>query len=204
MKTFTRGAVGAAALALISAGSAAFAQPAFQNVRGTIEKLDGANLIVKSRDGTSITVKLGEPLTVRGVIKISLSDVKPGSRVGITSLPQAAGGPPKAVEVHIFSEDIRPPEMQTPYDLVPQSTMTNATVNETVAGNDGQTLTVKFKDGETKILVPPGTPIATYVPGKKEELVPGAPVVVRAAKAPDGSFSANAVSVGRDGFVPPM
>jgi hypothetical protein len=207
MSKFTRRTLGLAAASLIVATSAALAQaPAGTPVmvRGTVEKLDGSTLIVKTREGTEASIKLAEPTGVRGVIKISLADVKPGSRVGISSLPQAAGGPAKALEVHIFPEDVRPPETQTPYDLAPQSTMTNATVNQTVAGNDGHTLTVKYKDGEFKVLVSADTPNATYVPGNKDELKPGAKVVIRAMKAPDGTISTNNVSVGRDGFTPPM
>jgi hypothetical protein len=199
------------ARALVIAGSTlalmsfASAQPTFKNIRGTVEKIDGFTMVVKTREGDDVTVKLGEKYTVRGVVKIPLSDVKPGSRVGVASVPQAAGGPAKALEVHVFPDDIKPPEMQTPHDLAPQSTMTNATVTETVAANDGQTLTLKFKDGETKILVPPGTPIATYVPGTRDELKPGAKIMIfRATKEPDGMFAANGVSVGRDGFAPPM
>jgi hypothetical protein len=208
MTNFTRRMTfGLAAASLMIASSAALAQaPAGTPVmvRGTIEKLDGATLVIKTREGTEASVKLADPYGVRGVIKIPLSDVKPGSRVGITSMPQADGGTPKALEVHIFPEDVRPPEIQTPYDLAPKSTMTNATVNQTVAGNDGHTLTVKYKDGEMKVQVSPDTPIATYVPGTKDELKAGAKVVVRAMKAPDGTLSSNSVSVGRDGFTPPM
>lgn len=199
--------LGLAAVSLAAMGSVVLAQaPAGTPVmvRGTIDKLDGSTLMVKTREGSEVAIKLADPFGVRGVIKISLADVKPGSRVGITSMPQADGSAPKALEVHIFPEDVRPPEIQTPYDLVPKSTMTNATVNQTVAGNDGHTLTVKYKDGEMKVQVSPDTPIATYVPGTKDELKPGAKIVVRALKAPDGTLSSNNVSVGRDGFTPPM
>ena len=197
---------GLAAASLVIATSALAQAPVGTPVmvRGTIEKLDGSTLVVKTREGNEATIKLAEPTGVRGVIKIAIADVKPGSRVGISSLPQAEGSMPKALEVHIFPEDVRPPEIQTPYDLAPKSTMTNATVNQTVTGNDGHTLTVKYKDGEMKVLVSADTPIATYVPGSKDELKPGAKVVIRALKAPDGSLSANSVSVGRDGFTPPM
>jgi hypothetical protein len=208
MIAFSRRArAGAAAVSLVAMASIAHAQaPAGTPVmvRGTVEKLDGATLVVKTREGNDASIKLADPYSVRGVVKISLADVKPGSRVGITSMPQADGSAPKAVEIHIFPEDVRPPEIQTPYDLVPKSTMTNATVNQTVAGNDGHTLTVKYKDGEMKVQVAPDTPIATYVPGTRDELKPGAKVVIRALKAPDGTLSSNNVSVGRNGFMPPM
>jgi hypothetical protein len=207
MRQFNRWAVGLTAASLAFGVSAAQAQaPAGTPVmvRGTIEKLDGSTLTIKTREGNAAAIKLADPYGVRGVVKISLADVKPGSRVGITSMPQTDGSAPKAVEIHIFPDDIRPPEIQTPYDLVPKSTMTNATVDQTVAGNDGHTLTVKYKNGEMKVQVAPDTPIATYVPGAKDELKPGAKVVVRALKAPDGTLSSNSVSVGRDGFTPPM
>jgi hypothetical protein len=95
-------------------------------------------------------------------------------------------------------------EGSRPYDLRPNSTMTNATVAETVAGNDGQTLMIKYKDGEKKVVVLPDTPVVTYVPADRSELKAGAKIIAFVKQMPDGSFETNRISVGRDGLTPPM
>ena len=105
----------------------------------------------------------------------------------------------------MFPEDMRGTgEGSRPYDLKPNSTMTNATVAESVVGNDGHTLLVKYKDGEKKVLVTPETPVVTYVPADKSDLKPGAKVIAFMKPLPDGSFETSRVSVGRDGLTPPM
>jgi hypothetical protein len=116
-----------------------------------------------------------------------------------------ADGTPTAVEVHVFPEDMRGTgEGSRPWDLKPNSTMTNATVAESVVGNDGHTLLVKYKDGEKKVLVTPETPVVTYVPGDKSDLKDGAKVIAFVKARPDGSFDSDRISVGRDGLTPPM
>jgi hypothetical protein len=141
---------------------------------------------------------------VVGIIKIGLADIKVGSFVGTTTVP-GSDGTPTAVEVHVFPEDMRGTgEGSRPYDLRPNSSMTNATVAESVAGTDGNTLLVKYKDGEKKVLVPPETPVVTYVPGQKSDLKAGDKVIAFMKKLPDGSYETNRVSVGRDGLTPPM
>ena len=133
-----------------------------------------------------------------------MADIKQGSFVGITAMPQPDGSQ-SALEVHIFPESMRGTgEGHYPWDLRPQSTMTNANVEQVVAGVDGQTLTMKYKDGEKKIVVPASTPIVTYVAGDASELKPGAKVFVVAVKQPDGSLLGRAWRVGRDGLTPPM
>src|SRR6266436_3156431 len=92
-----------------------------------------------------------------------------------------------------------------PWDQRAGSTMTNATVAETVKGTDGQNILVKYKDGEKKVVVPPDTPIVTFVAGDKAELKPGAKIIIfGAVKKDDGTLEANRVNVGRDGITPPM
>jgi hypothetical protein len=114
-------------------------------------------------------------------------------------------GAQNAVEVHVFPEDMRGTgEGSRPWDLRPNSSMTNATVAESVVGNDGHALVVKYKDGEKKVQVSPETPVVTYVPAEKSELKAGAKVIAFTKKLPDGSFETNRVSVGRDGLTPPM
>jgi len=173
-------------------------------VRGTIERVDGAIYVVKARDGSELKLTLPDAPQIAGIIKASLSDIKPGSFVGITAMPQADGSQ-SALEVHIFPESMRGTgEGHYPWDLRPQSTMTNANVEQIVTGVDGQTLTMKYKDGEKKILVPANTPIVTYVPGDKSELKPGAKVFIVAVKQPDGTLMGRAWRVGRNGLTPPM
>jgi hypothetical protein len=195
------------ALAMVVATSiAALAQqsPTPSRVRGTVEAVDGDVISVKSRSGEDVKLHMTSDMMVVGIVKIPLSDIKVGSFVGATTVP-GPDGVPTAVEVHVFPENMRGTgEGSRPYDLKPNSTMTNATVAESVAGNDGHTLLVKYKDGEKKVVVTPETPVVTYVPGDKADLKPGAKVIAFMKKLPDGSYETNRVSVGRDGLTPPM
>src|SRR6266446_29175 len=145
------------------------------------------------------------PVRVRGTVKAALSDIKDNSFIGVTGMPQSDGSQ-KAVEVHIFPEPMRGTgEGHRPWDLVPNSTMTNATVSQMVKGVQGNEITLKYKEGEKKIVVVPETVIVTYVPGDKSELKPGSKIFIAAAnKKDDGTLEAAAVSVGRDGITPPM
>ena len=198
--------LGAAGIAMLLAASSVWAQqPQKVNVRGTIEAVDGAVLSTKSRDGTVMKVKLADNASVRGVVKKELADVKVGSYVGIATMPQADGSL-KALEVLIFPDAMRGAgEGHRPWDLQPTSQMTNANVEVMVAGKDGQELSLKYKDGEKKIVVPPDVPVVTFVPGDKSELKPGAKIVIiGATKQEDGTVEAAGVNVGRDGIMPPM
>jgi hypothetical protein len=178
--------------------------PSLTRVRGTIEGVDGDVLAVKSRAGEDFKLHMTADMRVVGIAKISLSDIKVGSFIGTTTVPGADGGQ-NAVEVHVFPEDMRGTgEGSRPFDLRPNSTMTNATVAQTVAGNDGHTLLIKYKDGEKKVVVSPETPVVTYVPADKSELKAGAKVIAAMKQLPDGSYETNRVSVGRDGLTPPM
>ncbi len=173
-------------------------------VRGTIESVDGETLMVKSRSGEDVKLTMAGDIRVVGIVKIALSDIKVGSFIGTTTVPGPDGGN-NAVEVHVFTEDMRGTgEGSRPYDLRPNSSMTNATVAESVVGNDGHTLLIKYKDGEKKVMVGPDTPVVTYVPAGKSDLKAGAKVIAFMKKLPDGSFETNRVSVGRDGLTPPM
>src|SRR4030081_1320304 len=195
------------AVAMVVASSLyAIAQqpPSPSRVRGTIEGVDGEVLSVKSRSGEDFKLHMAGDLRVVGIAKISLSDIKVGSFIGTTTVPGPDGGD-NAIEVHVFPEDMRGTgEGSRPFDLRPNSTMTNATVAETVAGNDGHTLLIKYKDGEKKVMVAPDTPVVTYVPAEKSELKAGAKVIAFFKKLPDGSFEANRISVGLNGLTPPM
>jgi hypothetical protein len=195
------------AMAMVASSSFyALAQqpPSPSRLRGAIESVDGDVLSVKSRSGEDVKLHMTGDMRVVGITRISLSDIKVGSFIGTTTVP-GADGIATAVEVHVFPEDMRGTgEGSRPYDLRPNSTMTNATVAETVAGNDGRTLMVKYRDGEKKVVVSPDTPVVTYVPADKSDLKAGAKVIAFTKKLPDGSFETNRVSVGRDGLTPPM
>jgi len=178
--------------------------PTPSRVRGTIVSVDGDVLSVKSRSGEDVKLRMTGDMRVVGIIKIALSDIKVGSFIGTTTVP-GPDGSQNAVEVHVFPEDMRGTgEGSRPYDLRPNSTMTNATVAQAVAGNDGHTLMIKYKDGEKKVVVSPDTPVVTYVPADKSDLKAGAKVIAFVKKLEDGSFETNRVSVGRDGLTPPM
>src|ERR1700680_460628 len=174
-------------------------------VRGTVERLEAQTLFVKTREGPSVIIKLADNYGVTGVVAASLADIKPGSYVGAAALPQP-DGTQRAIEVLIFPEALRGfGEGFRPWDLVPQSTMTNATVAAIVTRVDGATLTLKYKDGEKTVVVPPEAPIVTFVPAEKSELNPGAKIFIGAAtKQTDETLSAARVNVGLGGLTPPM
>jgi hypothetical protein len=178
--------------------------PVPTRVRGSIETVNGDVLTVKSRSGEDVKLHMTTDMTVVGIVKASLSDIKIGSFVGATTV-SGPDGEPKAVEVHIFPESMRGTgEGSRPYDLKPNSSMTNATVAENVVANDGHTLIVKYKGGDKKVEVSQDTPVVTFVPGEKSDLKAGAQVIAFMKQLPDGSFETSRVSVGRDGLTPPM
>jgi hypothetical protein len=192
-------------LTIVLAAPAAWAQePPPVRIRGTIERVDGSTYLVNNRDGTELKVTLPEKPQIAGVTKASLSDIKQGSFVGVTAVPQA-DGTQRALEVHIFPDSMRGTgEGHYPWDLHPQSTMTNANVDQLVTAVDGQTLTLKYKDGEKKSFVAANTPIVAYVPGDKNDLKVGVKVFIISAKQPDGTLQGRSWRVGRDGVTPPM
>src|SRR5438067_8305475 len=196
----------ALAFAIIAATcGAAFAQaPQTVRLRGTIEKVDGNALTLKTNDGAEHKLTLTDKANVVAVVKASMADIKEGTFLGSAAMPQADGSQ-KALEVHIFPEQMRGTgEGHRPYAPVPNSTMTNGSASgATVAGVDGATMLVKYKDGEKKIVVPPIVPIVRYEVGGKGDLKAGARFTVLAAtKKPDGTFEASRINVGRDGVVP--
>ena len=196
-----------ASLALVTVlGSATWAQqPPTVRIRGTIESVDGSMLSIKSREGTDMKVRVTDNVVVVGIAKSSLADIKPNSYIGVSAMPEP-DGTQKALAIHIFPEAQRGTgEGFRAWDLRPNSTMTNATVAETVAGTDGQNIMVKYKDGEKKVVVPPETPIVAFVTGDKAELKAGAKIIIfGATKKDDGSLEAGRVGVGLDGITPPM
>jgi hypothetical protein len=207
MNKMTRRMFGASGFALMLASSASFAQQSPPvRVRGTVEKLDGNNLMVKSREGAELKLVLKDNVRIGGVVKASLTDVKADTNVAITSRPRA-DGTLEAVELRIFPAGQPFNSFHGDWDLMPNSFMTNGSLQTSVAGVDGQVLTVKYKvqgkpDEEKKIVVTPKTIIATTVPGTKEDLKPGLKVFVAGApKLPDGSLDVAAIQVEKE--IPP-
>ena len=173
-------------------------------VRGTIENVDGSVLMIRSSEGAELKLTLAENAMIVVVIKGSMADIKEGTYLGSAAMPRSDGSQ-RALEVHIFPEQMRGAgEGHRPYAPVPESTMTNgSTSGSMVAGADGSTIVVRYKDGEKKIVVPPNVPILRYEIGGKGDLKAGARFTVQAAtKKPDGTLEADRINVGRDGIVP--
>jgi hypothetical protein len=175
-----------------------------RRVRATIEKIDGSTLSVKTRDGEDLKITLADKPVFVAIVPATLADLKPGTFVGSGATP-GPDGSLVAIEVHIFPEAMRGTgEGHRPMEGPPQATMTNANVDTSVAAVDGQMLTLKYKDGEKKLLVTPKTAIVAYAPGDRAELKPGIKIVAVAQKQADGSLQAMRISYGRDGLTPPM
>lgn len=189
--------------AALTVGVASAQQPQGTRIRGTIEKLDGNVLSVKSNDGATMQVTLAPNVQVVGVEKATLADIKPGEFLGSAAMPQP-DGTQVALEVHIFPESMRGTgEGHRPYAPVPKSTMTNGTVDQSVKAVEGHTMTVRYRDGEKKIVVPPEAPIVRYVIGDKNDLKAGAHfTILSATKQADGQLETARVNVGRNGVVP--
>ena len=190
----------AVAVALVVASAQAQQKPV--RVVGTIVGVDGPAIVVKPRKGNEARVTLTDKVAVYGVVRATLADVKPGAFIGVGAMPQADGSQ-KAIRVMIFAEVQRGTgEGHRPWSR-PGSTMTNATVDTTVAGVDGQVLRVRYKGGEQRIIIGPDAIIMAYLVGARSELKPGANIAINAANPkPDGSLEASRVNVGRGDVVP--
>ncbi|HLK84283.1 MAG TPA: hypothetical protein VKT99_22705 [Xanthobacteraceae bacterium] len=196
----------AATLAATFALGSVSAQAQNVRVRGTIEKLEGNSLAVKSRDGTELKLVLRDNVRIGGVVKASLADVKASSNVAITSRPRP-DGTLEAVELRIAPAGQPFNSFHSEWDLMPNSFMTNGSLQTSVTGVDGQVLTVRHKvlgkaDEEKRIVVTPKTIIATTVPGTRDDLKPGLKVFVAGApKLSDGSLDVAAIQVEKE--IPP-
>ena len=193
-----------ATIIVVAGAAGAFAQqPAAVRVVGAVENFDGNVLAVKSEKLGEVKVNLTADATVFGVTEATVADIKPGAYIGVGATPQPDGSL-RAVQVTVLAELQRGlSEGHRPWDARPNSTMTNGTVDQTVASVDGRVVIVKYKDGEKKIIVPPDARILAYQAGDKSELKPGAYIaIVRAIKKPDGSLETNRVNVGRGEVVP--
>jgi hypothetical protein len=186
--------------ALAMAGAAS-AQTSMR-VRGTVTALEGNLLSVKARDGTDLKIQLADNATVAAAKAMSFADIKPGDFVGSAAMKRA-DGTLVALEVHTIPRGAVP-EGHGPWDLESGSTMTNATVAALVQASGGRELTLEYKGGSQKILIPEGTPIVTTVPANRSLLVPGAYVFLAAQVAADGKLTALRIQVSKDGVKPPQ
>ena len=191
--------------ACVATSISAFAEDTPARVRGTLQKMDGNNLTIATKSGKEADVTLKDGAPIIAVTKGAMSDIKSNSFVGITAMPQP-DGTQKAVEVHVFEESLRRVgEGHYPWDLMPNSTMTNGAVAQQVEKVEGNTLQVKYKDGEKTIVVPKDAEVVNLVAGSKADLKTGAHVFIpRWEKQGDGTWQAAVVVVGRDGITPPM
>jgi hypothetical protein len=195
------------ALAALSFATICFAPPASAQetvrIRGTIERVEGPVYVVKNRDGAELKLTVTDNPLFVAIAPSTMADIKPGMFVGSAGMMQS-DGTQKAIEVHIFPESMRGTgEGHYDWDLKPQSKMTNGNVEQSVAAVDGPMLSVKYKDGEKKLLVTPETVVVTYVPGSKDDLKPGTKIFVAAAKKqPDGTLQTPRITYGRNGAGP--
>ncbi|HZV63370.1 MAG TPA: DUF5666 domain-containing protein [Telluria sp.] len=172
-------------------------------VRGELTAIAGNTLKVHTRDGRDLEVKFGPETQIRGVELADVSAIKPDSYVGTAAVP-GPDGSLTALEVHVFPASMRGSgEGHRPWDLGANSTMTNGAVGSIVVAH-GRTITVRYKDGEKKIVIPPYVPVVNLVPGDRSLLLPGTKVILFARKNADGSLSAAFISAGKNGVVPPM
>lgn len=189
---------------LTLAGAVAEAQMPMR-VRGTITAVEGDVLSVKTREGKDLKVQLSDKTAVAAVQAVKLSDIKPGDGVGATTKP-GPGGTLTALEVHVFPASMPiPNEGHRPWDLEPGSMMTNAQVTAVVRATSGRELTLSYKDGSQKIVVPEGVPVVTAVPADRTALKPGEYVFFGAEQAADGKVTPTGrIQVSKDGVRPPM
>jgi len=203
MSGTTQRTLAALSLALICIALPASAADDTVRIRGTIERVEGPVYVVKNRDGAELKLTVTDNPLFVAIAPSTMADIKPGMFVGSAGTMQP-DGTQKAIEVHIFPESMRGTgEGHYDWDLKPQTKMTNGNVEQTVAGVDGPLLSVKYKDGEKKLVVTPETVVVTYVPGNKEDLKPGTRIFVGAAKKqPDGTLQTPRITYGRDGAGP--
>lgn len=173
-------------------------------VRGTITAFDGNVLSVKSREGKDLKIALTDKVTATSVRALKHSDIKPGMGIG-TSAVKRADGALVALEVHVFAAERGVPnEGHRPWDLEPGSTMTNAAVSSVVQSTEGREMTLSYKGGSQKLMVPEGVPVVTAAPGDRSMLNPGEYVFLAAQADTDGSLTALRIQVSKDGVKPPQ
>jgi hypothetical protein len=173
-------------------------------VRGTVDKLEGSTLTVKTRQGSTQAIALASGWKISGIAPAEVGDIKVGDFLGVVSVPKAGGGN-GAVEIVIFPASLKGAgEGDRPWDLLPNSSMTNGTVDNEVTGVDGPEITLTYQGGQKKVAIPANTPIVTIASATPADLVPGAGVFVTAQKGADGALTSSRVVVGNHGVAPPM
>jgi hypothetical protein len=181
---------------------AALAQDAPVRLRGSIESLSATQLVLRERSGERVDLAIPGNVVVTEIYPVTLAAIRAGDFVGVGAMPQA-DGTQRAIAVTVFPEAMRGTgEGHRPFDFMPQSTMTNATVAEVAAAPDGQRLQLRYKDDQKTIVVPPGTPIVSLRPGDRSLLAAGSAVSVTALQV-SGKPTALRISAGRNGFAPP-
>jgi hypothetical protein len=201
----TRRALGAAAIALSLTATAALAQQPGR-IRGQIEKVDGDMLMLKTREGAMLNVKVDDKTRVSALVKATLADIKKDSFIGIAGMPQPDNSI-QAFSIHIFLPAQRGvvPDRHGPWDAKPGSTMTNAYVEDIVQSKDGDTLMVKYKDGEKKVVVPPNTEVVMFAPATVADIKAGQKFFVpNGKKLEDGTVETPVIVIGSNGVAPPM
>lgn len=174
-------------------------------IRGTATEFDGHALHVTGRDGKSLTVNVSDATKISVLSPLKMQDIKQGSFVGVTAVLRGPGSTLEALEVHVFPESMRGTgEGHYDWDLQPGSTMTNANVEAVVTTRKGKVLTLGYKGGSQKIIVPKGVPIITFAPADRSLLKPDAQVFIIARPRTDGNLAALRILVGKDGIKPPM
>jgi len=170
-------------------------------IRGTVDRVEGQSLIVKTRTGQEVPVTMAQNFAVSGVEKRNLSDIKAGDYIASTSV-RGTDGKLRAIEVHFLPPGAN--EGQFAWDLAPDSLMTNATVAGVAADPQGRVLRVAYKGQEAEITVPPDVPVVAFVPGDMSLVKPGAAIFIVGQRRPDGSVSATRATLEKDGVKPPM
>lgn len=198
MRSCLMGALGALAI-LPALAQTPEATPT--RIRGTVDRLEGQTLVVRTPSGESVPASMGPDFAVSGVVKRSLSDIKAGDYIASTSVRER-DGKLRALEVHYLPPGVG--EGQFAYDLAPDSLMTNATVAGVATAPQGQVLRVTYKGQEAEITVPPDVPVVAFVPGDRSLIKPGAAVFLFGRRSPDGSVSATSATLEKDGVKPPM
>ncbi|MCA0031830.1 hypothetical protein [Mesorhizobium sp. B263B2A] len=189
---------------LSGAGVAAARAADALRVRGTVVSFEPSLLTVKTRQGETSAIKLNAGWKVSGVASASIKDIKQGDFLGIASVSKADSGS-GALEVVVFPAALKGTgEGDRPWDLQPNSRMTNGTVAD-VTDINGRAVTLTYDNGQTKkISIPDSTPVVTFAPATPTDLKPGATVFVTAQREANGTLSSSRVVVGNKGVVPPM
>lgn len=190
-------------LLVLACGAAAAQDSPPVRLRGTVESYTGSKLVIKERSGNVVTLTLPEETGIAEVIPTDITSIQPGSFIGTAALPRA-DGKLVSLEVVVFPEAARGTgEGHYPWDLKPDSSMTNATVADLSRSSEGRTLKLRYKDGEKTVIVPDGVPVVTLRAGDRSLIVAGAKVFV-VAEPNDDQFTVRRLLIGRNGFQPPM